>query len=106
MGTKKIPAGEKITVMWASANRDEGVFSDPDVYCPEKNRDQNLLYDAGIHICPGAPLARMELRILIEEFLRGIDTLEFAPHELPERAVFPTGGFNYLPMTIGKKYGL
>jgi hypothetical protein len=106
MGTRKIPAGEKVTVLWASANRDEGVFGDPDVYCPEKNRDQNLLYGAGIHICPGAPLARMELRILIEEFLRGIDTLEFASHELPGRAVFPTGGFNYLPMIIEKKYGL
>ena len=45
----------------------------------------------------------MELRILIEEFLRGIDTLEFAPNELPERAVFPTGGFSYLPVVIGKR---
>jgi len=103
MGTRKIPAGEKVTVLWASANRDEEVFGDPDVFCPEKNRGQNLLYGAGIHICPGAPLARMELRILIEEFLRGIDTLEFAPNELPERAVFPTGGFSYLPVVIGKR---
>jgi cytochrome P450 len=103
MGTRKIPAGEKVPVLWASANRDEEVFGDPDVFCPEKNRGQNLLYGAGIHICPGAPLARMELRILIEEFLRGINTLEFAPNELPERAVFPTGGFSYLPAVIGKR---
>ena len=103
MGTRKIPAGEKVTVLWASANRDEEVFGDPDFFCPEKNRGQNLLYGAGIHICPGAPLARMELRILIEEFLRGINTLEFAPNELPERAVFPTGGFSYLPVVIGKR---
>ena len=103
MDTRKIPAGEKVTVLWASANRDEEVFGDPDFFCPEKNRGQNLLYGAGIHICPGAPLARMELRILIEEFLRGINTLEFAPNELPERAVFPTGGFSYLPVVIGKR---
>lgn len=103
IGTKKIPAGEKVTVLWASANRDEGVFGDPDVFCPEKNRNQNLLYGAGIHVCPGAPLARMELKILMEEFLRGIDTLEFALHEPPERAAFPTGGFSYLPVSVGKR---
>ena len=103
MGTRKILSGEKVTVLWASANRDEGVFGDPDVFCPEKNRNQNLLYGAGIHVCPGAPLARMELKILMEEFLRGIDTLEFALHEPPERAAFPTGGFSYLPVSVGKR---
>lgn len=103
IGGRDIPAGEKITILWASANRDEKVFGEPDAFCPHKNRDQNLLYGAGIHICPGAPLARMELRILMEEFLSIVDTLEPAANEQPERAVFPTGGFSYLPMIIGKR---
>lgn len=103
IGGRRIPAGEKITVLWASANRDEEVFGDPDAFCPHKNRDQNLLYGAGVHVCPGAPLARMELRILVEEFLSGVDSLEPAPNKQPERAVFPTGGFSYLPMIIGKR---
>ena len=100
MGGRTIPAGEKVTIMWASANRDEKVFGDPDAFCPHKNRDRNLLYGAGVHVCPGAPLARMELRILMEEFLSSVDTLEPAPDESPERAVFPTGGFSYLPMRL------
>lgn len=103
IGGRIIPAGEKITILWASANRDEKVFGDPDAFCPRKNRDHNLLYGAGVHVCPGAPLARMELRILMEEFLSAVDTLEPAPDEQPERAVFPTGGFSYLPMIIGKR---
>ena len=100
---RPIPTGEKITILWASANRDEKVFGDPDAFCPHKNRDHNLLYGAGVHVCPGAPLARMELRVLMEEFLRAVDTLEPAPGDRPERAVFPTGGFGYLPMIIRKR---
>ncbi|MDL0431409.1 cytochrome P450 [Marinobacter sp. TBZ242] len=103
IGGRPIPAGEKITILWASANRDEKVFGDPDAFCPQKNRDHNLLYGAGVHVCPGAPLARMELRVLMEEFLSAVDTLEPAPEDRPERAVFPTGGFSYLPMTISKR---
>ncbi|MDF0749747.1 cytochrome P450 [Marinobacter sp. 71-i] len=100
IGGRRIPAGEKITILWASANRDEKVFGDPDAFCPHKNRDRNLLYGTGVHVCPGAPLARMELRVLMEEFLSSVDTLEPAPDESPERAVFPTGGFSYLPMRL------
>ncbi|MEP1217063.1 MAG: cytochrome P450 [Marinobacter sp.] len=103
IGGRAIPAGEKVTVMWASANRDERVFGDPDAFCPHKNRDQNLLYGAGIHVCPGAPLARMELRVLMEEFLSAVHTVEPATDAHPERAVFPTGGFSYLPLTIKKQ---
>ncbi len=103
MGGRTIPAGEKITILWASANRDEKVFGNPDAFCPQRNRDQNLLYGAGIHVCPGAPLARMELRVLMEEFLSAVGTLEPAPDDQPGRATFPTGGFSYLPMLIEKQ---
>jgi hypothetical protein len=103
IGGRTIPAGEKITILWASANRDETVFGDPDAFCPHKNRNHNLLYGAGVHVCPGAPLARMELRVLMEEFLSAIDTLGPASEARPERAVFPTGGFSYLPMVVGKR---
>lgn len=103
IGGRNIPAGEKITLLWGSANRDEDVFGDPDTFCPRKNGEHNLLYGAGIHVCPGAPLARMELRVLMEEFLASVDALKPAPDEQPERAVFPTGGFSYLPMTIVKR---
>lgn len=103
IGGRQIPAGENVIILWASANRDEEIFGDPDAFCPQKNRDHNLLYGAGVHVCPGAPLARMELRVLMEEFLSVVDTLLPAADEQPERAVFPTGGFSYLPMIIGKR---
>lgn len=100
VGGRTIPAGEKITLLWASANRDEAVFGDPEAFCPHQNASKNLLYGAGIHVCPGAPLARMELQVFMEELLKQIDKIEPAADQQPERAMFPTGGFNYLPLVF------
>jgi hypothetical protein len=49
-------AGERITLIWASANRDEAVFGDPDELRLDRDPTLNLLHGAGIHVCPGAPL--------------------------------------------------
>ncbi|WP_303289241.1 cytochrome P450 [Marinobacter sp. SS5-14b] len=100
IGGRTIPAGEKITILWASANRDEAEFGNPDSYCPHQNASKNLLYGAGIHICPGAPLARMELQVFMEEFLKQIDSVQAVEGQQPERAMFPTGGFNHLPLQL------
>ena len=94
-----IKQGEKVTVLWASANRDKSVFGDPDAFNPQQNKAHNLLYGRGIHICPGAPLARMELRILTEELLKHFE--EFEVTSEPKRANYPSGGFRYLLMRLG-----
>jgi hypothetical protein len=98
LGGRRISAGEKITLLWASANRDQDTFGTPDNFCPHQNAPKNLLYGAGIHACPGAPLARMELKIFMEELLKQINGIEVVGSDTPERAMFPTGGFNYLPL--------
>ena len=54
IGGRRLEAGERLTLIWASANRDEAVFGDPDAFDPVRNRDNNLLYGAGVHVCPGA----------------------------------------------------
>jgi cytochrome P450 len=61
VGGRELAAGERLTLLWASANRDEAVFGDPDEFRVDRDPDANLLYGAGIHVCPGAPLARLEL---------------------------------------------
>lgn len=95
-----IPAGERVTIMWASANRDEHVFGDPDEFRPDRDPAQNLLYGAGIHVCPGAPLARLELRVLLEELLRRSRLLVLSPGKKSVRAVYPGSGFSSLPVRI------
>ncbi len=93
LGERRLQAGERITLMWASANRDERVFADPDEFRLDRDPSLNLLYGAGIHVCPGAPLARLELRVFLEELLRSVDRVSTVPNQLPVRAVYPASGF-------------
>jgi cytochrome P450 len=65
-----IAAGEPIALNYASANRDEEVFERPDEFILDRsNIGQSLAFGRGPHHCPGASLARLELRIALEELL-------------------------------------
>jgi cytochrome P450 len=102
VGDQSVAAGARISLLWASADRDESVFGDPDAFRPEINANENLLYGRGIHYCPGAPLARLELRVLIEELLAGFDQISPARHSSSIRAAYPAGGFASLPLTLSR----
>lgn len=100
IGGREIAAGERITVIWASANRDETVFGDPDEFRLDRLPEENLLYGRGIHVCPGAELARLELRVLVEELLNRTRWIALAPGRQPITAVYPASGFAALPMQL------
>jgi cytochrome P450 len=69
LGQTVLP-GEPVTLAYASANRDAAVFDDPDVFhLDRENVADHLAFGRGRHRCPGAPLARMMLRIGLEELL-------------------------------------
>ena len=118
LGGRTIAAGERVNVNWASANRDEAQFGDPDDYQPERNAADNVLYGRGIHDCPGAPLARLELVVVMEELLaattsisqagisqagisRPEGTLPAAEHDY---ASYPASGFRTLPIVLSTDY--
>jgi cytochrome P450 len=101
--SRTIEAGERITLLWASANRDEAVFGDPDEFRLDRDPALNLLYGAGIHVCPGAPLARLELRIVMEELLAHTRNIALAPGRTPVRAIYPASGFAALPLRIAPR---
>jgi len=95
---RRIGAGERISLNWISANRDESVFDDPDSFRLDRDPAKNLLYGAGIHACPGAPLARLELRVFLEELLARTRDI-FPQTENPAAlAVYPASGFASLPL--------
>ena len=63
-------------VHFASANRDERTFSQPDAFAPEReDLTRHLAFGKGIHFCIGAPLARLELAIALPALLEGLPDL-------------------------------
>jgi len=70
IGGQKIRAGERVYMLWASANRDPDQFADPDDVDFDRQQNRHLTFGIGAHRCLGAQLARMELKIMLEEILR------------------------------------
>ncbi|MBY4108268.1 cytochrome P450 [Rhodococcus fascians] len=71
-----VPEGGDVYLGWAAANRDPAVFECPAEFRLDRGRNRHLAFGSGLHTCPGAPLARMELRVCIEELLRRLPDLE------------------------------
>lgn len=100
IGGRKLDAASPISLNWIAANRDGCVFENPDAFRLDRDPANNLLYGAGIHVCPGAPLARMELRVAVEELFRHTDWIELVPGRPATPAVYPASGFASLPLAI------
>lgn len=70
LGGKSIAAGERLFLLWAAANRDPNQFEDPDEFVIDRPANRHLTFGVGAHRCLGAPLARAEMRIVLEQVLR------------------------------------
>ena len=70
IGGQEIRAGEKVYMLWASANRDPEQFENPDEVIFERRPNRHLTFGIGAHRCLGSLLARLELQIILEEVLR------------------------------------
>ena len=73
-GRARIRAGDKVTLWWASANRDEAVFDDPFRFDLRRSPNPHLAFGHRSHFCLGASLARLEIRIMLEELLERAST--------------------------------
>ena len=71
-----------------------------EAFDPARNAGNNLLYGAGVHVCPGAPLARLELRVLMQALLAGTHAIGLTAESAPQRASFPGSGFAVLPLRL------
>jgi cytochrome P450 len=96
IGGREIPAQQHLMVLWVSANRDEEVFADNE-FRLDRDPALNLLYGRGIHACPGAPLARLELRVILEELFTATTAVEPAAGH-STNAIYPASGFTKLPL--------
>jgi len=99
VGGITIPEGEPIALNYCSANRDEAVFPQADTFQLNRpNINEHLAFGLGPHRCAGMPLARMELRIALEEILTGCNGFELAGDIKVTR--FPEIGALSVPLTF------
>jgi cytochrome P450 len=67
-----VPAGARMLLIYAAANRDPAVFPNPDVFDLDRDRSHTLAFGTGPHFCLGASLARLETRIVLEELVAAV----------------------------------
>lgn len=82
IGQKTIKKGERIIILLKSANRDSLVFDKPDELIPDRRRCPHMGFGNGIHMCVGAHLARLEVRIAFEEFLKRYSGVKMVEQEI------------------------
>jgi cytochrome P450 len=73
-----IRAGDKVVMWYTSSNRDESRYPDPDHFSVERNPEHQAFGAGGRHFCLGTALARLELRILLEETLKRFPAMSIA----------------------------
>jgi cytochrome P450 len=86
LGGKLLPAGSHLVLVWPAANRDEGVYEQPaEIRLDRPNPRYHVGFGWGIHLCVGAPLARVEAKVAIEALLARTRRFFIDTDQLPLR---------------------
>jgi hypothetical protein len=91
-------AGDKVLMNFPAANRDPAMFDDADTVVLDRQFNRHVAFGAGIHRCAGSNLARMELRVALEEWLAHIPQFELAPGDTVTWAGGQVRGPRHLPV--------
>lgn len=99
---QKIREGDCVALFYASANRDEEIFEDPNAFRIDRNPNRHLGFGVGEHFCLGAHLARMDLQVFWRPFAERVVSVEPAgPAELLHASF--VGGPKRLPVKLRMK---
>ena len=94
---RQIKKGDRLYVSYLSANKDEEVFEDPFTFKPDRTPNRHIGFSYGSHICLGQHLARLEMRVLWEELIPRIESLEMAGEGKWQESEFVCGP-KYVPI--------
>jgi cytochrome P450 len=90
IGDRTIAAGENLALMWIAANRDPRAFDEPTEVRLDRDMSGSMVWGQGIHLCLGAPMARLQLRVALEELLARTSQVAVAGDV--RRSVYPSDG--------------
>lgn len=94
-----IAAGERVAVVYASANRDERRYIDPDRFDIHRNPAGHLAFGTGLHACAGQVLAKIELQTVLEAMIEKVETI--AVEEPVRKLNNVVRGFTSIPAVFG-----
>ena len=97
----RIDPGQKVVVWEGSANRDPARFDDPDTFLLQRDPNPHLTFGHGVHFCLGAHLARLEIRVALEETLRAVPSFALTAPPVWTRSNRHTG-IRHLPLRLDK----
>jgi cytochrome P450 family 142 subfamily A polypeptide 1 len=96
---QEISEGDKLLLLYPSANRDAAVFEDPDVFDVTRHPNEHLAFGNGPHFCLGNSLARLELQVMIQKLLSRLPDLEPVSEEEPAyRPANFVSGYESMPV--------
>jgi len=93
--------GQKLLLLYPSANRDESMFDDPESFDITRTPNDHIAFGFGAHFCLGNRLARMELSVMFDRLLERLPDLALAGDgEPPKRAANFVSGYETMPVTF------
>ena len=93
--------GQKLLLLYPSANRDEAVFEDPETFDVGRTPNDHMAFGFGSHFCLGNRLARMELAVMFDRLFERLPDLALASDaEPPKRAANFVSGYETMPVTF------
>ena len=99
LGGQHIAAGEKLLLLYPSANRDAAAFENPDEFDIRRTPNDHVAFGFGAHFCLGSSLARLELKVMVEELLDRLPDLSLAEATEPTfRAANFVSGYESVPV--------
>jgi cytochrome P450 len=101
LGDAHIAPGQKVVVWEGSANRDPKRFSEPDAFLLSRDPNPHLAFGHGVHFCLGAHLARLEIRVALEEILAVVESFTLSGPPQWTRSNRHTG-IRHLPLRLHK----
>ncbi len=99
IGDQEIRKGEKVVMYYGAANRDPRIFENPEVFDITRKPNPHLAFGTGTHFCMGSHIARLEMRVTREEFLRRFPNVRLTgpPERLQSNFI---SGIKRLPISL------